>query len=159
MWVFSLYEFLRTWRRRAERIIEIGDQYVRTRQDKKARYLAKVISDAKGKEKHVRTALSFYAEHLSRVSDPAFVEDVKGYHAKTQGLFQAVEALRVTLAKHEVPKSKMLMAEAPGYARLDIFTGSLYWHFIGDHGGLEKIDRRGLSNNFLGINPPGYEPD
>jgi hypothetical protein len=157
MWVFSLYEFLRTWRRRAEQIMEIADQYVRTKSDKKAKYLAKVISDAKGKEKHVRIALSFHAKHLSRVSDPAFVESVKRYHAKIEGLFHAAEALRVTLAKHEVPKSKMLMAEAPGYARMDISTGSLYWHFVGEHGGLEKIDRRELSNEFLAIKLPDFD--
>jgi hypothetical protein len=51
----------------------------------KPKYLAKVISDAKG-------------------------IGVSVYHAKTEGLFRAAEALRVTLAKHEVPKSKMLMA-------------------------------------------------
>jgi hypothetical protein len=46
MWIFSLYEFLRTWRRRAEQILEIADQYVRTKPDKQAKYLANVIRDA-----------------------------------------------------------------------------------------------------------------
>jgi hypothetical protein len=30
-------------------------------------------------------------------------------------------------------------------------TGSLYWHFVGEHGGLEKIDRRELANAFFDI--------
>jgi hypothetical protein len=157
MWVFSLYEFLRTWRRRAQQIMEIADQYARTKPEKKKKYLAQVISDAKGKEKNIGVALSFHAEHLSRISDMSFVNAVRTYHDKTTGLFQAVEALRVTLAKHEVPKSKRQMAEAPGYARMDIFTGSLYWHFIGEHGELEKVDRRELSNSFLQINPPNFD--
>jgi len=157
MWVFSLYEFLRTWRRRAEQIMQIADQYVRTKPEKKAKYLEKVISDAEGKEKYITAALSFHAEHLSRVSDSGFVENVRSYYTKTTGLFQAVEALRVTLAKHEVPKSRRLMAEAPGYARMDTFTGSLYWHFIDEHGGLEKLDRRELSNDFLGITLPDFD--
>ena len=82
------------------------------------------------------------------------MQSVKVYYDKTAGLFGAVEALRVTLAKHEVPKSRRMMAEAPGYARMDLFTGSLYWHFINEHGGLEKLDRRELSNDFLGFELP-----
>lgn len=158
MWIFSLYEFLRTWRRRAEQILEIADQYVRTKPDKQPKYLAKVIQDAVGKEKHVRGALTFHSEHLSRVSDASFVQAVRRYYDKTEGLFSAVEALRVTLAKHEVPKSKRMMAEAPGYARMDLFTGSLYWHFVNEQGGLEKLERRELSNSFLQI-PPEFEDD
>jgi hypothetical protein len=159
MWVFSLYEFLRTWRRRAEQILEISDQYARTKPDKQAKYLTKVIKDAVGKEKHVRSALTFHSEHLSRVSDTAFVQSVKAYYDKTAGLFSAAEALRVTLAKHEVPNSKRMMAEAPGYARMDLFTGSLYWHFINEQGSLEKLDRRELSNHFLGVELPDYSDD
>lgn len=158
MWIFSLYEFLRTWRRRAEQILEIADQYARTKPDKQAKYLAKVIRDAVGKERHVRIAPAFHSEHLSRVSDPAFVQAIRRYYDNTEGLFSAVEALRVTLAKHEIPKSKRMMAEAPGYARMDLFTGSLYWHFVNEQGGLEKLERRELSNDFLEI-PREFEDD
>jgi hypothetical protein len=40
---------------------------------------------------------------------------------------------------------------------MDLFTGSLYWHFINEHGGLEKLDRRELSNDFLGFELPDFQ--
>lgn len=85
---------------------------------------------------------------MAKIHDPDFIAVIKGYRDKSDGLFSMVEALRVTLAKHEVPKSNKLVASTPGYARMNQMTGSLYWHFVNEHGGLEKIDRRDLQTHF-----------
>jgi hypothetical protein len=60
-----------------------------------------------------------------------------------------VEELRINFAKHEVPKARGMVAEMPGYARVDLVKGSLYWQFIDTHGGLQKLDRREAANFFL----------
>ena len=116
--------------------------------------LAKIIEDAEGKQKHVHSGFTFYAEHVSRIADPAFVSSVRAYFEKTQGFFAHIEELRMNLAKHEVPRTKGQVAEMPGYARMDQIKGTLYWFFIGVQGGLEKLDRRETANLFLDIQPP-----
>jgi hypothetical protein len=45
----------------------------------------------------------------------------------------------------------------PGYARIDIVTGTLYWQFIDAQGGLQKLDRREAANFFLDIKVPEYD--
>jgi hypothetical protein len=151
MWVFSLYEWLRTWRSRADQLIDLADQHSRTKPQKKSKLIKSYVAAAKRRERHTSGMLTYHSEYVTKIGEPAFVASLKAYKDQTAGLFSMVEALRVTLAKHEVPKSNRLVAQAPGYARMNLMTGSLYWHFINEHGGLEKIDRRELSNLFLDI--------
>ena len=65
----------------------------------------------------------------------------------------------MNLAKYEVPRTKGMVAEMPGYARIDQITATLYWQFIGAEGGLEKLDRRDVANFFLCIEVPDYRDE
>ena len=69
----------------------------------------------------------------------------------SDGWFGFIEELRMNLAKHEVPKKRGMVAEMPGYARMGLVTGTLYWQFIDAQGGLQKLDRREAANFFLDI--------
>jgi hypothetical protein len=157
MWLFSLYEFLRTWRQRATQLLQLADQYGKTLPRKQKAYLEKTIADAKGKEKHIFSGASFYSEHVSRIADPAFIDSIKAYYDKMDGWFGFIEELRMNLAKHEVPKTRGMVAEMPGYARIDLVRGTLYWQFIDTQGGLQKLDRREAANYFLDIKLPDYD--
>jgi hypothetical protein len=59
--------------------------------------------------------------------------------------------------KHEVPKKRGMVAEMPGYARIDVVKGTLYWQFIDAQGGLQRLDRREAANYFLDIKLPDYD--
>jgi hypothetical protein len=156
MWLFALYEF-RTWRQRAKHLLKLAEQYSKTKPAKQKAFLEKSLADAKGKEKHIYSGFSFYSEHISRIADVDFVASIKAYHDRTDGYFDWIEGLRMNLAKHEVQgKKRGMVAEAPGYARIDMVRGTLYWQFIGTDGGLEKLDRREAANLFLGIEVPDY---
>lgn len=159
MWLFSLYEFLRTWRQRATQLLKLAEQYAKTKPAKQKAFLEKTIADAKGKEKHVFSGASFYSHHVSKISDPDFVTSIKAYYDKMDGWFSFIEELRMNLAKHEVPKARGMVAEMPGYARIDVVKGTLYWQFIDTQGGLQKLDRREAANYFLDIRPPHYDDD
>jgi hypothetical protein len=104
MWLFSLYEFLRTWRQRATQILQLAEQYAKTLPRKQKAFLEKTIADAKGKEKHIFSGVSYCSEHVSRIADPDFVDSIKAYYDKMDGWFGFIEELRMNLAKHEVPK-------------------------------------------------------
>jgi hypothetical protein len=151
MWVFALYEFLRTWRERAKHLLKLAEEHQQVQPRKRAKFLEKSVADAKGKEKHVRSAIVVRSEHVARIGDAPFMDGVRTYFDKTDGLFREIEALRVSLAKHEVPGSRGFAAEAPGYARMSIYSGSLYWHYVGKGGGLERSERRELADAFFEI--------
>src|SRR6185312_10960133 len=97
--------------------------------EKQALFLEKIVADAKGKEKHIYSGPSFYSEQLSRIADASFVEGVRAYYERTDGFFSAIEQLRINLAKHEVPRTKRMVSEMPGYSRIDQISGTLYWHY------------------------------
>jgi hypothetical protein len=106
MWLFALYEFLRTWRQRAIHLLQLADQYARTKPTKQKAFLTKTIADAKGKEKHIFSGFSFYSQHISQIADADFVASIRAYYDKTDGWFGFIEELRMNLAKHEVPKTR-----------------------------------------------------
>jgi hypothetical protein len=157
MWLFALYEFLRTWRQRATLLLQLADQYARTKPAKQEAFLAKTLTDAKGKEKHIFSGFSFYSQQISKIADADFVASLKAYFNKTDGWFGLIEELRMNLAKHEVPKARGMVAEMPGYARIDLVRGSLYWQFTDTQGRLQKLDRREAANFFLDIEVPDYD--
>ena len=151
MWVFSLYEFLRTWRQRARGLLKLADECAALPETKRAAFIRGVVAKARDKERFIKVAPTFYSEHVKKIGDKEFADALRAYFDKTDGLFRGVEGLRVTLAKHEVPKTPGLVAEAPGYGRMDLYTGGLYWHFALNDGSLGRVSRRELGNGFLGI--------
>jgi len=151
MWVFSLYEFLRTWRQRAEQIIRVGDEYHQMAEADRANYLEKALSATKGKQKFVKLAPSFQAEQMARVVDAKFLQEVKDYRDHTEELFRNAESLRVTIAKHEIPKTNGMFAEAPGYGRMSYTDGSIYWFVTYKDDSQLSVNRRELADTFLEI--------
>jgi hypothetical protein len=155
MWIYYLYEFLRTWRQRAQELIEAVEEYGRQETpEKKADTRARLDAALIKRRKHVRIAPNFYGRHMEQITDPAFVASVRAYREKTDLLFRRIEGVRVTLAKHEVPKTgkRQMFAEAPGYTRFDtIGTGSAYWQFVLKDDTVDVVQRRDVANEFLRI--------
>jgi hypothetical protein len=159
MWIFALYELLRTWRERAKHLIKLADEYETVQARKRQKFLEQVIANAKNKEKHIRIPISVLSEHVSRIADKPFMDKVREYFSKIDGLFSEIEALRVTLAKHQIQGSSRFVAEAPGYARMSYETGSLYWHYLAKEGGLERSERREIADLFFEIGTTFSELD
>lgn len=155
MWIYYLYEFLRTWRQRAQELIEAAEEYQRQETpEKKPDTEARLDAALMKRRKHVRLAPNFFGRHMKQITDPVFVASVRAYRGKTDLLFRRVEGVRVTLAKHEVPKTgkHQMFAEAPGYTRFDtIATGSAYWQFVLKDDTVDVVQRREVANEFLCI--------
>lgn len=155
MWIYYLYEFLRTWRQRAQELIDAAEELEKQNTpDKKTDVQARQKTAIEKRRKLVRIAPNFYGAQLERVTDPAFVASVRAYRDKTEILFRRVEGVRVTLAKHEIPKTgrHQMFAEAPGYTRFDtIQSGSAYWQFTLKDGSVDIVQRRLIANDFLRI--------
>jgi hypothetical protein len=161
MWVFALYEFLRTWRQRANEFIELGERYHALKETEQKAFLDRALADAERRESLIKIAPKFYAEQVGRITDPAFIAALKEYRAGTEDLFRQTETVRMPLAKHEVAKTrkKPLAAEAPGYTRMNYLTGAAHWDCVLTDGTVVNVDRRELADEFLGIEEDAPDED
>ena len=100
-----------------------------------------------------------HGTRLGIPSDPFYsqsfrdVENKSGYMSMLRSsrdillpLFRDLDAVRITLAKHEIPKIKGLRAQAPGYARIDMTNGSLNWMILHRDGSAQIITRKELAD-------------
>jgi hypothetical protein len=155
MWIYYLYEFMRTWRQRAQELITASEEHERQEtSEKKIETRAKQRAALESRRKHIRLTPNFQGEHLKRIDDPEFIASVRAYRDKTEVMFRRLEGVRITIAKHEIPKTGkyQMLAEHPGYTRFDtVFTGSAYWQFTLKDDTVDVVQRRAIANEFLRI--------
>lgn len=132
MWIFALYELLRTWRQR------VRDLKQAAQKPPQPPVQATPLSDI---------TLMFRKDQLERVrTDAAFVSEIDQAYARIEPLFRRIEALRMNLAKHEVPKMKGVPALAPGYGRIDLMSGSIQWQVDLGENVVDLISRRDIAD-------------
>jgi hypothetical protein len=108
VWVFALYEFLRTWLQRASKLIGYGERLAALKTDEqRAAYLKAIEEEAQEKAKHVKLAPVFYYEHVAQIGDEKFIKSIRDYRESIKDLFRDVEAIRMPLAN-----MKLLALEA-----------------------------------------------
>lgn len=161
MWVFSLYEFLRTWRQRAKELISLHQSIEGLSDKERTARIEEIAKQAAERGRLVRRGRNRFSEHAKQAEDATFIGQVEAHMKQTENLFREAEILRVTLAKHEVPRTRGLFAEAPGYARMSYGTGSIYWDVVLKDDSAMVIDRRPLGDEFLGFEDvaQGVVPD
>jgi hypothetical protein len=156
MWVFALYEFLRTWLERASKLIGYSEKLAAQKTpEERAAYEKKIDDEAKARAKFIKIAPHFYTRHVSSVGDPDFIKAIRDYREEIKHLFRDVEAIRLPLAKHVIAgtKTERFMAEAPGYGRVDTMTGSMYWQInLAEEGYVDVINRHKLADAFMSMN-------
>ena len=152
MWVFGLYEFLRTWRQRARTLIGFADKLatLATAEEREA-YMKEITESIKQKARYIKLAPVFYLDHVAKVGDNDFMTAIRNYKTQTEDLFREVEAIRMPLAKHEMAGKERLFAEAPGFGGVNKLTGSMYWQIVLSENTVTIIERRELADQFMGI--------
>lgn len=155
MWVFALYEFLRTRLQRASKLIGYSEKLAAQKTaEERAAYEKKINDEAKERAKFIKIAPHFYANHVGSVSNPGFIKAIRDYREEIKHLFRDVEAIRLPLAKHEIAgtKNERFFAEAPGYGRVDTMTGSMYWQINpAEDGYVDLINRHKLADAFMSM--------
>jgi hypothetical protein len=147
MWIFAAYELLRTWRARAKDTLKLaqngglGLKITELRKDVGFHHI----------NREMRAVL---LERLE--ADPTLLDRLRDDLRRTHIVFSRMEALRVSLAKHEVVGRPKMMAYAPGYARINSFTGSMQFEVSAGRNIYDEISRRDLANELRGI--AGGEP-
>jgi hypothetical protein len=154
MWVFALYEYLRTWRQRARILIQFEDNYLKlTTQRERDGYLKEIIDRAKKKAHFATRFPVYYPDHVAKISDPEFMKSVRAYFAEMAQLYETLSAVRMPAAKHELPKKRgeeAMIADGPGMGLPSPHSGSIGWQVVlGDKE--TTIVRRDLADEFFGL--------
>ena len=143
MWIFALYELLRTWRQRVQELIEFGESVQEHPPQRRRRPIREKLSKIKGLSED-GPGVAVLRIHFKKTGQKRFLMRLKNWHTKTEVVFRQIEAIRVTLAKHEVPKTgrNPVPAYAPGYARIDSSSGSMTWIIESKDGMVDMISRQ-----------------
>jgi hypothetical protein len=146
-----MYELLRTWRQRVGEI----SRFVRAWQNLPPPHRKSFLQEKRRKVKELsQHALQSAWQHYSRaVKSPKFLSELENAYDRSELAFRRIEALRVSLAKHEVPKSKGAVAPAPGYGRIDTSTGSIYWQIVLQGNEVDLVSRRTIADQCRMISP------
>lgn len=145
LWVFGLYELLRTWRQRANEVLKFGNMVAALSAELREKKIAERAERARqdsADPAFANPAIIRAFEQSGR--DESFRHNLRATIDRSEVPFRRVEAIRVHLAKHEVPKTK-LYGMAPGYARMDESNGSLFWEVPLGNREVDHISRRSLA--------------
>jgi hypothetical protein len=148
LWIFGVYELLRTWRQRVREVLHFVE---------KLNMLGPSAQEAQiatQREKLQRTSpypdgiddlrWSFFEQ---AINDKDFLRRLQVAVDSSELVFRRIEALRIHLAKHEVPKAKGSSAMAPGYGRIDMVNGSIYYQVLLRGNEVDIISRRDIAES------------
>jgi len=147
LWIFGLYELLRTWRQRARELLRWSKEvHALPAGDRPGRLAAK-RREIEKRAADPRSAEAFHwPVYEAAASDPTFGEAIRKAVDRSERLFRRIEAFRVTLAKHEMPGLPGSFAMAPGYSRIDMIDGSIYWQVVLRGNEVDLLSRRTLAD-------------
>lgn len=147
MWIFATYELLRTWRQMVREIVKNADlsseltnqsQAVKSTRNKKIKKIKRPRISEEVIESQYNTPFR------QAVSNPKIVKACSSANVMIDSVFRRLTELRIALAKHEIAGAVGTRAYAPGYSRIDMGTGSIYWMVDKKDGTSEIISRRSL---------------
>jgi hypothetical protein len=169
MWIFALYELLRTWRQMLDEAITYHNQLEPIRDDpkfeEKRKRLREVNKEVKRSASAEEMEEHFYREGFRKVElDKSYAAYLKIVLDKVEPIFRPIEDLRITLAKHEIPKTyrrgkPAVRAVSPGYARFDTLrmTGALCWYIEKTDDEFDIISRAGIVESILKLRIPAHK--
>jgi hypothetical protein len=145
MWVFAFYELLRTWRQWTRELID----YSKCLKNVSNIERNSIIQERKQKQQSrimTHQDISEYEDTFDRIeSEEKFSTNIINANELVLPLFRRLEKTRISLAKHEIAKSNQ-RAFAPGYGRIDMVTGSIYWQILDNEGYADIVSRRSLAD-------------
>lgn|SRR5574337_19514 len=143
MWIFALYELLRTWKARIRKL--------KTWKENGAidGMLERLQNDTHNLGAFMRT------RHLERVrDDPEFIRTMDAQLNSVEGVFRMTESIRINLAKHEVRGKANVVVRAPGYGRINGHCGALDFELDMGDNSYQLINRRDIAEALRRLDVP-----
>ena len=136
MWIFAIYELLRTWRARIKKL----------RNWKENGGIEQMIKNLEKDE--LNFAANFKKKQLEHLkSDPSFYPKLEEDLLRMDDLFTMIEAMRINLAKHEVHNKEKHSPRTVGYGRINSFCGALDFDIAHENGSFEFLNRRDIADS------------
>ena len=140
MWIFAIYELLRTWRARIKKLCAWNENGG----------VEQMIKNLEKDELNF-VALSKKRQLELLKNDPDFYLKLKKDLSRTNDLFTMIEAMRINLAKHEVHNKDKHSPRTVGYGRINNFCGALDFDIAHENGSFEYLNRRDISDAIRNI--------
>lgn len=140
MWIFAIYELLRTWRARIKKLCawkENGgvEQMIKNLDKEESNFVA-----------------HFKKRQLEQLkNDPDFYPKLEIDLLRTSDLFTMIEAMRINLAKHEVHNKDKHSPRTVGYGRINNFCGALDFDIAHENGSFEYLNRRDIADSIRNL--------
>ena len=142
MWIFAAYELMRTWRQRAKDMIKWSEN---DGLEAKLRVFEKELG-------YQHFGRQFRARQIKRVlADPSIIDKIRGDLRLTYIMFARLEAIRVSIAKHEVRGRRNSVALMPGYGRINQWCGSLDFELENGTYSMGYISRRDIADEIRAL--------
>ncbi len=152
MWIFAIYEILRTWRQRVKKMLRLASD------SKLESELAKLEKPTKFSHHGRQIRASQYRQALE---DKTIITTIKADIRRTSIPFLNIEFIRMLLAKHEIPKQIDSIAYTPGFGLINRWCGSLDYDMDVGNGSIGFINRRDIADMLRSIwespEPPSDE--
>lgn len=147
LWLFGLYELLRTWRQRGKDVLKWSKEWRSTPvHQQREKFEAKKLQ-IENRAADPKAAELFYWPPYEKVTeDPFFAEAIRKALDGSEWIFQRIAAFRVALAKHELPRMEGSYALSPGYGRIDMTDGSIYWQIVLEKNEVDLVSRRKIAD-------------
>jgi hypothetical protein len=150
LWIFGLYELLRTWRQRSTELLAFAQELASVPPDQREDWLDARRSKLAGRSAQLPESDSMHWGPFQAVADdPDRADAIRTALDSTEMVFRRIESLRVQLAKHEMPRVKGSRAMAPGYGRIDSSTGSITWQVSLTQYEVDMVSRQRISDDCL----------
>jgi hypothetical protein len=148
LWVFGVYELLRTWRQRSRSVLRWAKEFKATPpEQKEARLVAKKQEIVERSTAWSGAAVFHWTDYERVAKDEQFSQRLREAFDRTERLFRRIEALRISLAKHELPGAVGSFAVAPGYGRIDMGNGSILWEIVLRGNEVDQVSRREIADD------------
>jgi hypothetical protein len=147
LWVFGVYELLRTWRQRASHVLTFADQLRGLPRAERKRWIAQQVAKVEAAAGNPDQPDPVHARWYQRAARSSrFRDRLRAALDRSEWPFRRLEALRVFLAKHEVPRSKGLsFASAPGFGGVDSVSRSVFWQVDLGRMEVDSLSRRRIA--------------
>lgn len=152
LWVFGVYELLRTWRQRANEVLNFAIKVSRATGSNRRKLLAFKKRQLLGGAIEPLAGHHRWSQFRKAATNKNYARKLREAIDRYELIFRRLEALRVSLAKHELPKQHgmpAIPAMMPGYGRIDEATGSIRWEYLLQGREVDALTRRGIAEQCL----------
>jgi hypothetical protein len=150
MWIFAAYELMRTWRQRAKDMIKWADN---GGLEAKLAYLKRKIP-------YVHVGREWRAAQIEQVlANTSLLNAIRDDLRRTHIPFSRLEAIRISIAKHEIRGRPKSVPQMPTHGRINRWCGSIDFELEHEGVVLGTISRRDIADELRSLPGPELPTD